>query len=439
MLTYNHDRYLGQALDGVLAQRRRSRSRSLSARTAPLTTRVTFSTLRRAVPGRPWSATPGGNLGTMANFQHVFAHCRGRDVALLEGDDYWTDPDKFRRQVDVLERDRTSTVCFHNVRVFHESGAVPDRLSNPPWEPACSTMRDLIAKNFMETCSVLYRRDAIDELPAWWNTLPVGDGPTHSPFAHAGSIAYLSDVMGAYRVHGGGVWSLSSLTRRCQANIDVAERLNRHFEFAYDAEFTRAQLGFALTIERHALTPAERSAARQTVDALLDRLRRRRPAGARAALEVRGGRAGLSRVPGRRSGATCRRQRAAARDRRRWRPTAVSAATAGGRTLYRAAAILGPSSAIGAIASALAAKRYALFLGAAGFGVYGLLQSLFMLSSMFASLGVNASVVRLGASALAGHGGIRPSSLRRAAWEVTISASLEPSLYSGCCGPRSSG
>jgi hypothetical protein len=101
--------------------------------------------------------------------------------------------------------------------------------------------------------------------------------------------------MGAYRVHAGGVWSLSSLVRRCRANIAVAERMNALLGGAFDAELTRAQLGFELTIERHAGTPEERREAGAEVDRLLARLRavggpRWSP---RMAAEVRLGRAGL--------------------------------------------------------------------------------------------------------------------------------------------------
>ena len=55
-------------------------------------------------PARIRLVMPERNVGRHANFRHTFEACRGEYIALLEGDDLWTRPDKLQRQADLLDR-----------------------------------------------------------------------------------------------------------------------------------------------------------------------------------------------------------------------------------------------------------------------------------------------------------------------------------------------
>ena len=43
------------------------------------------------------------NVGARTNFLRALATCQGRYLALLDGDDYWTSPNKLKRQADLLD------------------------------------------------------------------------------------------------------------------------------------------------------------------------------------------------------------------------------------------------------------------------------------------------------------------------------------------------
>ena len=42
-------------------------------------------------------------------------------IAFLDGDDYWTSPFKLQKQVDLLDNNPELSMCFHNIKVFHEN------------------------------------------------------------------------------------------------------------------------------------------------------------------------------------------------------------------------------------------------------------------------------------------------------------------------------
>ena len=155
-----------------------------------------------------------------------FRAARGRYVALLDGDDYWTSDDKLRAQVAFLDARPDVTVCFHNVQVVDEHSQSSGRLWNAPGQPEVSGLHELLRGNFIATSSVVYRRTAVAEVPAWYDDFfPVTDWPLHILYAREGRIGYLDRTLGAYRLHSGGLFSTLGEREKLEANADFYRRL----------------------------------------------------------------------------------------------------------------------------------------------------------------------------------------------------------------------
>lgn len=142
------------------------------------------------------------NIGAIPNFKDALMHAKGDYIALCEGDDFWTNVEKLQRQVDFMESHSGYTVCFHPVRVFFENGqekdaTFPDRTNH-------FTIKDLLERNFIQTNSVMYRRQK-DYSKLMSNVMPY-DWYLHLYHAQFGKVGFINKVMSAYRRHESGMW-----------------------------------------------------------------------------------------------------------------------------------------------------------------------------------------------------------------------------------------
>lgn len=221
MITFNHAKFIAQAIESVLAQKTTFPIELVIGEDC--STDDTASIIQRLAEANPdviRARFNSPNLGMIPNFLKTFRECRGRYVAMLEGDDYWTDPEKLARQVRFLENHPSYSMCFHPVRVLENDRlSKDDRFTRPVAET--TTILDLARGNYLHTCSVMYRRKCLEQLPENLLRSTVGDYYLHMLAARNGQIGRLPEVMAVYRVHGGGVWS---------AHLDLEEKVLTYLE-----------------------------------------------------------------------------------------------------------------------------------------------------------------------------------------------------------------
>lgn len=235
MITYNHERFIAQAIDSVLMQRVDFEYELVIGEDCSTdATREIVAEYQRNKPDKVRLLPQEANVGANRNLSQTLHACRGEYVALLEGDDYWTSPYKLQRQVDFLDHNLDFAICFHDV-------VTVDELLRRATSNYCdanvkevSTLEDILSRNFIPTLSTVFRRKLFDGFPEWIYQLRMGDWPLHTLIAQNGKIKYLNEVMGAYRMHQGGVWSTFSDVQRIQEDIKYLELINTHLRFKYD-------------------------------------------------------------------------------------------------------------------------------------------------------------------------------------------------------------
>jgi glycosyltransferase involved in cell wall biosynthesis len=114
-ITYNHKKYIRQALDSFLMQERISLSRLLSMttlqRTAPRKSSAnTFACIRIGSElscRRRIRCRSGFPLGIL------ISGAKGKYIAFCEGDDFWADSRKLQKQAEYMESNPRCTLCVH--------------------------------------------------------------------------------------------------------------------------------------------------------------------------------------------------------------------------------------------------------------------------------------------------------------------------------------
>src|SRR3712207_1086613 len=95
MLAYNHEKFIAQALDSALMQQVNFDYEIVIGEDCSTdNTRDILIRYQKEYPHRIRLLLPEKNLGMHDNLIQTFKACRGDYIAFLEGDDYWTSPNK---------------------------------------------------------------------------------------------------------------------------------------------------------------------------------------------------------------------------------------------------------------------------------------------------------------------------------------------------------
>jgi glycosyltransferase involved in cell wall biosynthesis len=232
MIAYNHEQFVVQAVESVLAQRTDFPFEIVFGEDcSPDGTRALVQRLADTHAGRIRLLLPERNIGMGRNLAVTIAACRGDYIALLEGDDYWTDPEKLQRQVEMLDAHPECAVCFTRALVVDEANRPIETAQFIREVKPTYTLADYLSRVFQpRTCTVMFRRGLFAEFPKWFFHLPVADFPLHVLNAEHGDFAFIDCITAAYRIHAGGIWSMGISPTRWQVasreqQLRIAARL----------------------------------------------------------------------------------------------------------------------------------------------------------------------------------------------------------------------
>ena len=236
IVTYEQADYVRQALDSVLAQRTGFTTEIVVGDDG---SRDGTGDILREIAGRHPERVRlllhERNLGDrgLSNFMSTVDACRGEYVAFLDGDDYWTDPDKLQRQVDFLDAHPECVLCAHRVVQLWDDGS-RDLSIRPYYHHRDGTVHDvgeLMVENFAPKISTVVRREAASELPHWYRTTRVAsaDWLFNVLAGRLGRIGYLADALAVHRKGADNLTALYGAERTLSDKLDALETLRPLF------------------------------------------------------------------------------------------------------------------------------------------------------------------------------------------------------------------
>lgn len=158
----------------------------------------------------------------------VLKQARGKYVAICEGDDYWSDPNKLQQQVDFLEDNPDFSICFHKVQIDQEGLLTEDFITRPP--ATVTTIDDLACKNYIHTCSCVFRNRGVNVLGPNLGESPLGDYYLHMMNAQYGKIHYIDSIMSVYRIHNSSLWSSLGVYNQVVKTLDAIKCIMRDLD-----------------------------------------------------------------------------------------------------------------------------------------------------------------------------------------------------------------
>lgn len=121
--TYNQESYIQQALEGILNQKVSFTYDILVG--DDCSTDKTGDKIKQIQAKSPVEIKVyrnRKNIGEKKTTCKLLRHCRGKYIAVCEGDDYWTNDTKLERQVRFLEENKRYIGTAHNVLCVNEKG-----------------------------------------------------------------------------------------------------------------------------------------------------------------------------------------------------------------------------------------------------------------------------------------------------------------------------
>lgn len=208
MITYNHEKYIAQAVESVLMQQTNFDYELVIGEDCSTDrTREIVIEYKNKYPNKINLLLPEKNLGMIPNFVQTLQVCKGKYIAMLEGDDYWTYPYKLQKQVDQLEANPAAMMVAHRANIVDVNNNIMAVF--PSEQPAVLKPKYIITKGggSFATSSIMIRKALLMNLPDWFYKFPIGDSALVNLALNRGEIGFINDVMSAYRQGIPSSWS----------------------------------------------------------------------------------------------------------------------------------------------------------------------------------------------------------------------------------------
>lgn len=211
-LVYNHEPYLRQCLDGFVMQKANFKFEAIVH--DDCSTDGSAEIIREYAERFPNIIKPiyeEENQYSKDGFRGInkimLTHTKGTYIAFCEGDDYWIDPLKLQKQVDILEKDNSLNLVYTGFKNIDSHDKPIERSYYDILQkqsPSGDILGMLFKKNYVMTVTAMYRKSLYDSMllqrcPVFY------DYSLALTAAMLGKVRFLSDKTACYRMTPGSL------------------------------------------------------------------------------------------------------------------------------------------------------------------------------------------------------------------------------------------
>jgi len=234
MITYNHEQYIAEAIEGVLMQKTNFQIELIIGEDCSTDkTREICIAYQQKYPEIIRLQLPEKNRGMHHNSIKVLQAVQGKHIALCEGDDFWTDPLKLQKQVDILEQDTderligvvtNSAICNQYGEIFKENrNVVPNN------KQGAYTLHDFLKDaHLYPTLTLLWRNKNKEQVLKKMEKLKnpfLGDWTLEVILLTMGNFYYLDEVTAVYRKNPTSITHTANAIKRWEADFVIRKML----------------------------------------------------------------------------------------------------------------------------------------------------------------------------------------------------------------------
>lgn len=220
---YNHEQYIRQCLEGFVMQKTNFRFEAIVHDDA--STDGSVAIIREYAEKYPHIIKPiyetenqyskrDGSLTRIMN-----AACKGKYIAVCEGDDYWIDPLKLQKQFDFMEGHSDYMLCGTNGLILWNDGINAPEYFHRRFISSELTPENTIGKWPFPTASLFYRKELLNYLDDFKCKIYSGDIRLILVALANGRIWSFGDVTTVYRRNN----DMNSSTNRVKSKNDHGE------------------------------------------------------------------------------------------------------------------------------------------------------------------------------------------------------------------------
>ena len=256
--TYNHEPYLADALDAILAQRCNFDVEIvLGEDCSSDNTLAICRDYAERYSDMIHLIASSENVGWRENYRRCVEAARGELIAFCDGDDYWCDENRLAEQVALMEQNRNVGLCYTLAERRNENGELVGRF---PIGEGHTTLDAMLHDWCVENCTTLASRELVldyyvnekpEKHPEWLTE----DLPMWLYVAAHSEVAYIDKATAVHRVFPDSVSHSTSLAKRL-AFCDSSSNIKLWFDKRYNnskqrRHLMRARMNTALWVYSH--------------------------------------------------------------------------------------------------------------------------------------------------------------------------------------------